>query len=166
MILLPSEIILKISSYLSKQNRKKMLLINKDFYNIIIFEINRRKEIKIDIYIPSSNFVGDYFDLKDYIYHIESYQNYNIFKILDNIFSNSKLSINHLRGIIIWFKLFKRELVTKSYIYEKISNIKIYQWIISDLSNFIDYVRDEKNLLVKTRDEKVNKILNKFKDVY
>ena len=166
MILLPLEIILKISSYVSKKNRKKMLLLNKDFYNIIICEIKRRKELKTDIYIPSSNFLGGYINLKNYIHQIKSYQNNNIFEILDNILHNSMLSINHLRAIIIWFKLFKRELVTKSYIYEKISNIKIYQWIISDLSSFINYVRDEKNLLVKTRNEKVNKILNKFKDVY
>ena len=162
MILLPLEIILKISSYLSKQNRKKMLLINKDFYNIIIYEINRRKEIKIDIYIPSIHFLGDYLDLKNFINLIKSYQNNNIFKILDNIFSNHKLSINHLRGIIIWFKLFKRELVTKSYLNENINNKKICNWIISDLSNFINYVRDEKNLLVKIRGKKINKILNKF----
>lgn len=162
MKLLPVEIVQIISCYLEPSERKLLINVSKDFYKIIILDIYRRNELIIDIYQSSNFFTNDYNTIKIFINSIQSFNNHKIIEIMDRLFSNNKLKSFHLSGIIMWLKLFKRELVNKSYLQERINNKTIMIWLVTEYNRFISKITDSRDKLVRMKKERLNNILTMF----
>ena len=159
---LPVEIVQMISCYLEPSERKLLLNVSKDFYKIIILDIYKRNELIINIYKSPNFFTYDYNNIKIFINNIQSFNNHKIIEIMDRLFSNTKLKSFHLSGIIMWLKLFKRELVNKSYLQERINNKTIMIWLVTEYNRFISKITDSRDKLVRMKKERLNNILTMF----
>lgn len=160
MILLPTELIYIISSFINKKDRNNMIFTNKANYKIILIYMIELKEIKYNLSINTLLLKKEIDIIKNNILSIKSYNLYKIIEFIDNICKKEELNILNLNSINLWLKLYKNELLKNAYLFEIINNKRLYQWINHDLSNLIDLINNSKLDLKNKEDEKINKLIN------